>query len=268
MAYWLYKSEPSVWSWDDQVAAGEAGTYWNGVRNHVARKNLEAMRLGEQGFFYHSNEGKAVVGIVEVIRTYYPDHTDESGRFGMVDLKAVQALPRPVTLEAIKAERRCARWCSSTTRACRCSRSATRNGRWCAGWVGFRWGADEGRRVRRAIVATLAGACLALGLPVDPVSAQKPKVLPKPAVPAKVLTCGALANLRILLAETAGDPAAIKARLADPKADHLGCSQVGRERIVGNAERVVIGGTAYDCLSVKETSLCRWALSGVPAEAP
>ncbi|KMO10247.1 EVE domain-containing protein [Methylobacterium indicum] len=104
MAYWLYKSEPSVWSWDDQVAAGEAGTYWNGVRNHVARKNLEAMRLGEQGFFYHSNEGKAVVGIVEVIRTYYPDHTDETGRFGMVDLKAVVALPRPVTLDAIKAE--------------------------------------------------------------------------------------------------------------------------------------------------------------------
>ncbi|BCM83045.1 EVE domain-containing protein [Methylobacterium indicum] len=104
MAYWLYKSEPSVWSWDDQVAAGEAGTYWNGVRNHVARKNLEAMRLGEQGFFYHSNEGKAVVGIVEVIRTYYPDHTDETGRFGMVDLKAVVALPQPVTLDAIKAE--------------------------------------------------------------------------------------------------------------------------------------------------------------------
>ncbi|AWB21644.1 EVE domain-containing protein [Methylobacterium currus] len=104
MAYWLYKSEPSVWSWDDQVAAGAAGTYWNGVRNHVARKNLEAMRLGEQGFFYHSNEGKAVVGIVEVIRTYYPDPTDESGRFGMVDLKAVAALPLPVTLEAIKAE--------------------------------------------------------------------------------------------------------------------------------------------------------------------
>lgn len=104
MAYWLYKSEPSVWSWDDQVAAGDTGTYWNGVRNHVARKNLEAMRLGEQGFFYHSNEGKAVVGIVEVIRTYYPDHTDETGRFGMVDLKAVAALPQPVTLEAIKAE--------------------------------------------------------------------------------------------------------------------------------------------------------------------
>ncbi|MGX7704025.1 EVE domain-containing protein [Methylobacterium sp. Gmos1] len=106
MAYWLYKSEPSVWSWDDQVAAGAAGTFWNGVRNHVARKNLEAMRLGEQGFFYHSNEGKAVVGVVEVIRTYYPDHTDETGRFGMVDLKAVEGLPNPVSLEAIKAEPR------------------------------------------------------------------------------------------------------------------------------------------------------------------
>ncbi|WP_298963201.1 EVE domain-containing protein [uncultured Methylobacterium sp.] len=108
MAYWLYKSEPATWSWDQQVAAGAAGTFWNGVRNHVARKNLEAMRLGEQGFFYHSNEGKAVVGIVEVIRTYYPDHTDESGRFGMVDLKAVEALPQPVTLERIKAEPRLA----------------------------------------------------------------------------------------------------------------------------------------------------------------
>ncbi|GJD51830.1 hypothetical protein OPKNFCMD_4589 [Methylobacterium crusticola] len=104
MAYWLYKSEPSVWSWDDQVAAGEAGTFWSGVRNHVAKKNLEAMRLGEQGFFYHSNDGRAVVGVVEVIRTYYPDHTDASGRFGMVDIRAVAPLPAPVSLEAIKAE--------------------------------------------------------------------------------------------------------------------------------------------------------------------
>ncbi|MEH3145333.1 MAG: EVE domain-containing protein [Methylobacterium frigidaeris] len=108
MAYWLYKSEPSTWSWDQQVAAGEAGTFWSGVRNHVARRNLEAMRLGERGFFYHSNEGRAVVGIVEVIRTYYPDHTDEAGRFGMVDLRAVEPLPRPVTLEQIKAEPRLA----------------------------------------------------------------------------------------------------------------------------------------------------------------
>jgi predicted RNA-binding protein with PUA-like domain len=104
MAHWLYKSEPSVWSWDQQVAQGEKGTFWNGVRNHVAKQNLMAMKKGERGFFYHSNEGKAVVGIVEVIKEYYPDHTDETGKFGMVDIKAVKALPRPVTLEAIKAE--------------------------------------------------------------------------------------------------------------------------------------------------------------------
>lgn len=104
MAYWLFKSEPSTWSWDQQVAAGAEGTFWNGVRNHSAKLNLMAMKVGEQGFFYHSNEGKAVVGIVEVIKPYYPDHTDASGRFGMVDIKAVKPLPRPVTLEAIKAE--------------------------------------------------------------------------------------------------------------------------------------------------------------------
>ena len=79
MAHWLYKSEPSAWSWDEQVAAGEAGTPWTGVRNHLAKKHLQAMKVGDQGFFYHSNEGKAVVGIVEVVREYYPDHTDPTG---------------------------------------------------------------------------------------------------------------------------------------------------------------------------------------------
>ena len=104
MAYWLLKSEPSSWSWNQQVAAGEAGTSWNGVRNHVAKKNLQAMSCGDEAFFYHSGEGKAVVGIVTVTRTYYPDPTDETGKFGIVDVKAVRALPRPVTLEVIKAE--------------------------------------------------------------------------------------------------------------------------------------------------------------------
>ena len=104
MAYWLFKSEPSSWSWDDQVAAGAKGTTWNGVRNHQAKQNLMAMKRGDQGFFYHSNEGKAVVGIVEVIKEYYPDPTDETGKFGMVDLKAVEPFTRPVTLDAIKAE--------------------------------------------------------------------------------------------------------------------------------------------------------------------
>ncbi len=104
MAYWLVKSEPSSWSFADQLAAGRDGTPWNGVRNHTAKLHLMAMRPGERAFFYHSNEGKAVVGIVEVCRPYYPDHTDPTGRFGMVDLRAVAELPRPVTLQAIKAE--------------------------------------------------------------------------------------------------------------------------------------------------------------------
>jgi predicted RNA-binding protein with PUA-like domain len=104
MAYWLFKSEPSSWSWDDQVAAGAKGTTWNGVRNHQAKQNLMAMKRGDEGFFYHSNEGKAVVGIVEVIKEYYPDPTDERGKFGMVDIKAVKPFARPVTLDAIKAE--------------------------------------------------------------------------------------------------------------------------------------------------------------------
>ena len=104
MRHWLFKSEPSSWSWHEQVAAGAAGTPWTGIRNHSAKLHLQAMKVGDRGFFYHSNEGKAVVGIVEVIQPYYPDHTDASGRFGMVDLKAVEPLPEPVTLEAIKAQ--------------------------------------------------------------------------------------------------------------------------------------------------------------------
>ncbi|MFC7395866.1 EVE domain-containing protein [Chelatococcus sp. GCM10030263] len=104
MAHWLYKSEPSSWSWQQQLDAGEKGTFWSGVRNHSAKLNLMAMKPGDHGFFYHSNEGKAVVGIVEVIKAYYPDHTDPTGKFGMVDIKAVESLPTPVTLDAIKAE--------------------------------------------------------------------------------------------------------------------------------------------------------------------
>ena len=104
MAYWLFKSEPSSWSWDQQVAAGAKGTFWSGVRNHTAKNNLMAMKRGDRGFFYHSGEGKAIVGVVEVIKEYYPDPTDETGKFGMVDVKAVEALPRAVTLEEVKKE--------------------------------------------------------------------------------------------------------------------------------------------------------------------
>ncbi len=104
MNYWLFKSEPSSWSWDEQVAAGPKGAFWSGVRNHTAKQNLQRMKAGDRGFFYHSGEGKAVVGVVEVIKEYYPDHTDKSGVFGMVDLKAVAPMPKAVRLEEIKAE--------------------------------------------------------------------------------------------------------------------------------------------------------------------
>ena len=104
MAHWLMKSEPSVWSWTQQVEAGAKGTFWNGVRNHQAKLNLMAMKKGETAFFYHSNEERAVVGIVEIIKTFYPDPTDESGKFGMVDVRAKKPLKTPVPLAAIKGE--------------------------------------------------------------------------------------------------------------------------------------------------------------------
>lgn len=100
MAYWLIKSEPFKWSWDDQVKKGTE--HWDGVRNYQASNNMKAMKIGDQCFFYHSNEGKEIVGIVEVVKEYYPDHTDESGRFGMVDVKTVKPVPTPVTLKQIK----------------------------------------------------------------------------------------------------------------------------------------------------------------------
>jgi predicted RNA-binding protein with PUA-like domain len=100
MAYWLIKSEPSTWSWDDQVK--KQTTHWDGVRNFQAANNLKAMKIGDLCFFYHSVKERAIVGIVEVIKTYYPDPSDSSGRFGMVDVKAVKSLPQPVSLDQIK----------------------------------------------------------------------------------------------------------------------------------------------------------------------
>ncbi|ADH90097.1 protein of unknown function DUF55 [Ancylobacter novellus DSM 506] len=108
MAHWLYKSEPFKWSWDNQVAAGAKGTHWDGVRNHAAKLNLLAMKKGDRGFFYHSNEGKEIVGIVEVIKEAYPDPSDPTGRFFMVDIKAVEPLKQPVSLAAVKEEPRLA----------------------------------------------------------------------------------------------------------------------------------------------------------------
>ncbi len=102
MAYWLVKSEPDAFSWDQQVAHGVEP--WTGVRNAMARNNLRAMQPGDRAFFYHSNEGREIVGVVEVVRAAYPDPTAEKGDWVAVDVRAVAPMPRPVTLAAIKAD--------------------------------------------------------------------------------------------------------------------------------------------------------------------
>ncbi len=104
MAMWLFKTESSTWSWEQQKKKGAKGEPWSGVRNHQAASNMKKMAKGDLGFFYHSGDEKRIVGIVEVISTYRPDPTDETGKFGLVDVKAVKDFPRPVTLVEIKAE--------------------------------------------------------------------------------------------------------------------------------------------------------------------
>lgn len=108
MAYWLFKSEPNTWGWDDQVARGETGEEWDGVRNYQARNNMREMKLGDLGFFYHSVNEKRIVGIVEVCKEIHPDSTTEDPRWECVDIKAVRAVKNPVTLDMIKAEPRLA----------------------------------------------------------------------------------------------------------------------------------------------------------------
>lgn len=103
MAYWLFKSEPDSWSWEQQKAAGKDGTEWTGVRNYQARNNMRAMKVGERGFFYHSNEGKEVVGIVEVAKLAHVDSTADNPTWECVDLRAVADMPKPVTLADAKA---------------------------------------------------------------------------------------------------------------------------------------------------------------------
>ena len=102
MAYWLFKSEPDAWSWEQQKKKGAKGEPWSGVRNHTAKLNMIKMKKGDLGFFYHSGEEKAVVGIVEVIGEYRPDPTDAKGQFGLVVVKAVKDMPKPFTLTMAK----------------------------------------------------------------------------------------------------------------------------------------------------------------------
>ena len=103
MKYWLFKSEPFKWSWEQQKAKGEAGEEWDGIRNYQARNNMREMRIGDLGFFYHSNEGLEVVGIVEVCAESHPDSTTDDERWDCVDVKAVCDMPHPVTLKAVEA---------------------------------------------------------------------------------------------------------------------------------------------------------------------
>ena len=102
MNFWLFKSEPNTWSWDDQVKKGEVEEHWDGVRNYQASNNMKKMKVGDLCFFYHSVKERRIIGIVKVIKEYYPDHTDKKNIFGMVDLVAVKKLNEFVTLDQIK----------------------------------------------------------------------------------------------------------------------------------------------------------------------
>ena len=106
MAFWLFKSEPDAWSWDQQVAKGEAGEEWTGVRNYQARNNMRAMSLGDRGFFYHSRTGLEIVGIVEVCKTAHPDSSTDDPRWECVDIKAVKPMVKPISMAMIKQDPR------------------------------------------------------------------------------------------------------------------------------------------------------------------
>ncbi len=108
MRYWLFKSEPDAWSWDNQVAKGDAGEEWNGVRNYQARNFMREMKVGDLGFFYHSQKDKAIVGVIEVIAESHPDSTTDDPRWDCVDIKAVGPFATPVTLDQVKADERLA----------------------------------------------------------------------------------------------------------------------------------------------------------------
>ncbi|MDA8746624.1 EVE domain-containing protein [Litoreibacter sp.] len=108
MAYWLFKSETSTWSWDQQLAKGDLGEEWDGVRNYQARNFMREMKIGEQGFFYHSQKDREIVGIVEVIAEAHPDSTTDDARWECVDIKAIKPLETPVHLDQIKADPRLA----------------------------------------------------------------------------------------------------------------------------------------------------------------
>jgi predicted RNA-binding protein with PUA-like domain len=128
MAYWLFKTEAETFSWDQQKKKGAKGEPWSGVRNWTAAGNMKAMKKGDLGFFYHTGDEKAVVGIVEVIGEYRPDPTDEAGKFGLVVVKAVKDMPKPVTLAEVKANKKLAEM--SLVKSFRLSVQPVRDNEW------------------------------------------------------------------------------------------------------------------------------------------
>ena len=128
MAYWLFKTEAETFSWDQQKKKGAKGEPWSGVRNWTAAGNMKAMKKGDLGFFYHTGDEKAVVGIVEVIGEYRPDPTDEAGKFGLVVVKAVKDMPKPVTLAEVKANKKLAEM--SLVKSFRMSVQPVRDNEW------------------------------------------------------------------------------------------------------------------------------------------
>ena len=106
MAYWLLKSEPGTWSWDDQLKKGDEGEGWDGVRNYQASNNMKKMEIGDLAFFYHSVNEKSIVGIVSIIEKYQVDPTDKTGRFGMVVVKAIKSFTKSVSLSEIKSNKK------------------------------------------------------------------------------------------------------------------------------------------------------------------
>jgi predicted RNA-binding protein with PUA-like domain len=128
MAYWLFKTEAETFSWDQQKKKGTKGEPWSGVRNWTAAGNMKAMKKGDLGFFYHTGDEKAVVGIVEVIGEYRPDPTDEAGKFGLVVVKAVKDMPKPVTLAEVKANKKLAEM--SLVKSFRLSVQPVRDNEW------------------------------------------------------------------------------------------------------------------------------------------
>ena len=106
MNFWLFKSEPNTWSWEDQVKKGATGEHWDGVRNYQASNNMKKMKIGDLGFFYHSVKEKSIIGIVKVVKEYYPDPTDKTGKFVVVDVKPIKKLNHPVALYQIKEDKK------------------------------------------------------------------------------------------------------------------------------------------------------------------